>query len=95
MAVEANTGGKKVDIVKALLKAGASAATKDSKGRTAASIARDRGFKDVADILEKALAGGGGDEGEDDEEEVVARGKKGSGGKKSPSSAPAATAKKR
>lgn len=66
MAVEANSGTRKVDIVRALLSAGANVNTKDSRGRTALSIAKDKGFKDVEKELSK-----GTEENEEEEEEVV------------------------
>lgn len=85
MAVEANSGTRKVDIVRALLSAGANVNTKDSRGRTALSIAKDKGFKDVEKELSK-----GTEENEEEEEEVVSPKSK----KSSTSTATAATSAK-
>jgi hypothetical protein len=58
MAVEANSGGRKVGVIRALLDGGANPNGKDSKGRTALSIAKDKGLRDVVDVLTQ-----GGEEG--------------------------------
>jgi ankyrin repeat protein len=56
MAVEANSGMRKPGIIRELLEGGANPDTKDSKGRTALSIANAKGLKDIVAILEQGLS---------------------------------------